>query len=542
GRINASNPCSEYMHLDNTSCNLASLNLMKFEDNGFFDINGFIAAINVIITAMDISVSFGDFPTEQIGANTRRFRQLGLGYANLGALLMSRGLPYDSDEGRELAASITSLMSGAAYRRSAELAELLGPYGGYSGNKYAHRRVVSMHHSAGSDLTGEIANAAEYQWCYALEHGDIYGYRNSQISVLAPTGTIGLMMDCDTTGIEPAIALTATKKLVGGGSMVLTIDAVEQGLKTLYLDQVLDYLKEHGTLDGSGIQLRHRKVFQTAIGDDPISPMGHIKMMAAVQPFLSGAISKTVNLPHSATVEDVEEIYMKSWEMGLKAVAIYRDNCKVGQPLSASKKTEVAEPVAVSKAEQANTSHRRKLPKKRQGSTQSFKVAGAGGFLTSSSYPDGGLGEIFLKMSKQGSTLAGVFDALSIAVSIALQHGVPLETFVKKFTNMRFEPAGFTDDPDIRMTSSILDYVFRRLALDYLPEDVRRDMGILSASERTAEVEGNTEAEVVDNLRTTVENSSSGSDAPMCFTCGIKMRRAGSCHVCDSCGSTSGCS
>ncbi len=504
GRITASNPCSEYMHLDNSSCNLASLNLMKFRRaDGTFEVDKFVRSVELVITAMDISICFADFPTQKIAETSRAYRQLGIGYANLGALLMASGLPYDSDEGRSVAAGISSLMTGTAYRRSAELAGVVGPYDGYARNATAHQRVMRKHADAneavaklGTNATALLEEAGR-QWRQGLKIGERNGWRNAQASVIAPTGTIGLMMDCDTTGIEPDLALVKFKKLVGGGSMQIVNQTVPGALRSLgypeeQVEAIVEHIAEHGhVIDAPGLKTEHYPVFDCAMGQRSIAPMGHVRMMSAVQPFVSGAISKTVNMPESATVEDVEKIYFEGWKLGLKALAIYRDNCKVGQPLSAAKKsTEPAEKVVEKQVEKVVEYRpvRKRLPKKRPSSTVSFSVAGAEGYLTASSYPDDGLGEVFLKMSKQGSTLAGVMDAFSVAISIGLQYGVPLETYVAKFTNMRFEPAGMTDDPDIRMASSVMDYIFRRLALDFLPYDQRAELGIFTAEERAAQL------------------------------------------------------
>ncbi|SEN38244.1 vitamin B12-dependent ribonucleotide reductase [Actinacidiphila rubida] len=602
GRITASNPCSEYMHLDNSSCNLASLNLMKFlrhDEAGHqsFDAERFAKVVELVITAMDISICFADFPTEKIGETTRAFRQLGIGYANLGALLMATGHAYDSDGGRALAGAITSLMTGTSYRRSAELAAVVGPYDGYARNADAHKRVMKQHSDANTtatrvdDLDTPVWAAATEAWQDVLRLGEKNGFRNAQASVLAPTGTIGLMMDCDTTGVEPDLALVKFKKLVGGGSMQIVNNTVPTALKRLgYQDEQIEaivaHISEHGNVvDAPGLRQEHYEVFDCAMGERAISAMGHVRMMAAAQPFLSGAISKTVNLPETATVEEVEEVYYEGWKLGLKALAIYRDNCKVGQPLSAKKKEETkAEAVAPAAVEKVVEYRpvRKRLPKGRPGITTSFTVGGAEGYMTANSYPDDGLGEVFLKMSKQGSTLAGMMDAFSIAVSVGMQYGVPLETYVSKFTNMRFEPAGLTDDPDVRMAQSIVDYIFRRLALDFLPFETRSALGIHSAGERqrhldTGSYEAAEEEMDVEGLAQSApreeprkplsvakpaeaaatvpapkqaHNSTElleiqlglNADAPLCFSCGTKMRRAGSCYLCEGCGSTSGCS
>ncbi|WP_462417283.1 vitamin B12-dependent ribonucleotide reductase [Kytococcus sp. Marseille-QA3725] len=642
GRINASNPCSEYMSLDNSSCNLASLNLLKFlNDDDTFDVERFQAVTELVITAMDISICFADFPTDPIGETTRDYRQLGIGYANLGALLMATGHGYDSEGGRQLAAAITSLLTGASYKRSAELAAVVGPYAGYARNAEAHNRVMRQHRDANAQLApmhemdAHIQDAATEAWDAVVALGDENGYRNAQASVLAPTGTIGFMMDCDTTGIEPDFSLVKFKKLVGGGSMQIVNQTIPRALKLLGYDQattdeIVEYIAEHGhVVDAPGLAEEHYEIFDTAMGERAIAPMGHVRMMAAVQPFLSGAISKTVNLPERATVEEIEEVYLEGWKLGLKALAVYRDNCKVGQPLSSGKgenkgaEAEGDDATAETAAPQVEKvveyrPVRRRLPKRRTAQTTSFAVGGAEGYLTAGTYEDGSLGEIFLKFGKQGSTLAGVMDAFSIAVSVGLQYGVPLETYVEKFSNLRFEPAGMTDDPDVRMAQSLMDYVFRRLALDYMDFETRDFMGIHTAEERTRHLETGsyapqggsyssdsgsgeqdeqdmesqlesysqsiapaaakrpegvagssrvepadtavqgdaaadaqaTAAEAAKPAGSQVHSSAElmeakfgkAADAPLCMTCGIKMRPAGSCHICEGCGSTSGCS
>ena len=616
GRITASNPCSEYMHLDNSSCNLASLNLLKFlKDDGSFDAATFVKAVEFIITAMDISICFADFPTEAIGDTTRAYRQLGIGFANLGALLMASGLAYDSDGGRALAGSITSLMTGTSYRRSAEIAGVVGPYDGFAQNASAHERVMRKHQAANDEIrtlhSMDIAvhREAAKQWKQNLEIGAKNGWRNSQASVLAPTGTIGFMMDCDTTGIEPDFSLVKFKKLVGGGSMQIVNQTIPAALKKLgytgeTIEAIVEFIAENGhVVDAPGLKTEHYEIFDTAMGKRSIAAMGHVHMMAACQPFLSGAISKTVNLPETATVEEIKDVYFQGWKLGLKALAVYRDNCKVGQPLSDGKEAKssgstTAETVEVIKEVIVEKPIRRRLPKSRQSITTSFSVGGAEGYMTSGAHEDGSLGEIFMKLGKQGSTLAGMMDAFSIAISISLQYGVPLETFVQKFTNMKFEPAGLTDDPDVRMSQSIMDYTFRRLALDYLDFDTRSALGIHSADERQRYLDtgshqpvdnaGTTAAELIDTPVELVEAASvveseggttegiettsvsgdahtpatskpapatahtsaelfeqitgSAVDSPLCMTCGTKMRPAGSCHVCEGCGSTSGCS
>ncbi len=595
GRITASNPCSEYMSLDNSSCNLASLNLLKFlRDDGSFDAQTFANMVELITTAMDISICFADFPTEAIGQTTRDYRQLGLGYANLGALLMASGLAYDSEGGRALAAAITSLMTGSTYRRSAELAGIVGPYSGYLRNAEPHQRVIRKHAAANdqvrsiSQMDRPVQQLATKVWRDTLALGQKHGFRNAQASVLAPTGTIGFMMDCDTTGIEPDFSLVKFKKLVGGGSMQIVNLTIPRALTKLgyaqeTVEAIVEHISEKGhVIDAPGLKPEHYEIFDCAMGARSIAAMGHVRMMAAAQPFLSGAISKTVNLPQDATVAEIEEVYLEGWKMGLKALAVYRDNCKVGQPLSDAKAEVEEAPVETTKIVEYRPT-RKRLPKRRPSQTISFAVGGAEGYLTAGSYPDDGIGELFLKFGKQGSTLAGVMDAFSIAVSIGLQYGVPLETFVEKFTNLRFEPAGLTDDPDVRMAQSIMDYVFRRLALDYLDFDTRSYLGIYSADERirhletgsyadplstgnddngqdAAELETMAQSASVRSTPTAAANRSAApagvhssteliealqgkaADAPMCLTCGVKMRPAGSCYVCEGCGSTSGCS
>jgi ribonucleoside-diphosphate reductase alpha chain len=621
GRITASNPCSEYLSLDNSSCNLASLNLLKFlsDDAATFDHELFVKTVELVITAMDISICFADFPTESIGQTTRDFRQLGIGYANLGALLMATGHAYDSEGGRAVAAAITALMTGTAYRRSAELAGIVGPYQGFAVNAEPHARVMRKHAEAADrvvtleEFDRAILDAAKAEWAACLETGARNGWRNAQASVLAPTGTIGFMMDCDTTGVEPDLALVKFKKLVGGGSMQIVNNTVPRALRRLgypqeQVEAIVAYIAEHGhVVDAPALRPEHYEVFDCAMGERSIAPMGHVLMMAAIQPFISGSISKTVNLPESATVEDIERIYYEGWKLGLKALAVYRDNCKVGQPLQDAKgaKKEAAAKAAaaaqVAAAAQAPVEvrtvierrpTRKRLPRSRSGSTTSFAVGGAKWYMIANSYPDDGLGEVFLKMAKQGSTLAGMMDAFSIAISVGLQYGVPLETYVSKFTNMRFEPAGLTEDPDVRMAQSILDYIFRRLALDYLPFDVRADYGIYSAEERQRQLETGSyrpadeddDADLTElaqsapierqaqkpaapatgapaaeeTTRAAAQPVAAGTahssmelleakmghaaDAPLCANCGTKMRPAGSCYVCEGCGSTSGCS
>ena len=570
GRINGSNPCSEYMHLDNSACNLASLNLMKFlNDDGSFDVASFKHAVEIMFSAQEMLVTESSYPTEKIGDNARAYRQLGLGYANLGALLMARGVAYDSDAGRAWAGAITSIMTGYAYRTSARVAEVMGPFEGYAPNADAMLRVIRKHRAAADEIDAELVpegmlTSAKHAWDEAISLGELHGYRNAQASVLAPTGTIGLMMDCDTTGIEPELALVKTKKLVGGGTMQFVNQTVPRALDRLgyseaQIEDIVAYIAEHNSVvDAPHLTSDHYSVFDTAMGAEPIHYMGHVRMMAAAQPFISGAISKTVNMPEEATVEEVEQLFVESWKLGLKAVAIYRDNCKVAQPLSADKK----KGASAATEEPSERAHpvRKRLPMSRPSKTTSFQVGDAEGYIIAGNYPDDGLGEIFLKTSKQGSTLSGVMDAFSIAISIGLQYGVPLETYVSKFINMKFEPSGMTNDPDIRFASSLLDYVFRRLALDNLPTETREGLGIRSISERTemAQLEAGAKAEPdapappqaseaqTEGTPVLIEvaerTGAKASDAPLCYSCGSKMQPAGSCYVCSSCGSTSGCS
>jgi ribonucleoside-diphosphate reductase alpha chain len=569
GRINGSNPCSEYMHLDNSACNLASLNLKKFYDYeaGEFQVEAFKRAVEVIFTAQEIVVGFSSYPTEGIEKNAKAFRELGLGYANLGGLLMSIGLPYDSDEGRAWCGAITALMTGHAYRTSAELAKVKGAHDGYAKNESAMLRVIGKHRAAVDDIDprpvpAPLMEAARTSWDEALSLGESHGYRNAQASVLAPTGTIGLMMDCDTTGIEPDLGLVKMKKMVGGASIEIVNQTVPQALRHLgyaeeQVEAVVAYIAENKTIHGApALRPEHVKVFQCAMGDDAIHYYGHVKMMAAAQPFISGAISKTCNLPEEATVEDVEQLHLDAWKMGIKAIAIYRDNCKVAQPLSVSKKEKSPAEVAAQVAE-AHVPMRRKLPKTRPSQTISFTVGEAKGYITAGEYPGDGIGELFVKLGKQGSTLSGLLDAFAISVSIGLQYGVPLESYVSKFMNMRFEPAGMTDDPEIRFSTSIVDYLSRKIAIEYLPYEKREALGIFTLEERTRMLdEGAGHEEPAVPTAPTAQSVAQAApmptfqgssvpvdhDAPMCFECGIKMKRAGACHVCESCGTTSGCS
>jgi ribonucleoside-diphosphate reductase alpha chain len=583
-RINGSNPCSEYMHIDNSACNLASLNLLTFyPEGGEFDIEGFKAAVEVVFTAQEILVGRADYPTEPIGENSRKFRQLGLGYANLGALLMALGYGYDSDGGRAMAAAITALMTGHAYATSARTAARMGPFAGYEENQEHMLRVLNMHREAAAHIDEELVpadllSAAQKAWDEACELGDSHGVRNSQASVLAPTGTIGLMMDCDTTGVEPDLSLFKMKKLVGGGTMSIINQTVPRALRNLgYSAQeqadILAYLEENKTILGAPhLKADHVEVFACSMGDNSIHYNGHVRMMGAVQPFISGAISKTVNMPEDATIDDVEELHIEAWKLGVKAVAIYRDNCKNSQPLSTVKKesaaTTAAEVVEKVVEKVVHVPVREKLPRTRTSKTFEFRVADCKGFVTVGEYDDGRPGEIFVRVSKQGSTLAGIMDAFAISLSHGLQYGVPLRAFVEAFTGMRFEPAGMTDDPDVRIASSLMDYLFRRLAIEYLTYDERAELGILTVGERTqptlpgveeSTVETSTGSEVqpdpksipsASELAAQMQRDAAAStapaqrtsDAPMCMQCGVQMQRAGSCHACPSCGNTSGCS
>ena len=587
GRINASNPCSEYMHVDNSACNLASINLLSFlDEGGVFDTEGFGHTVDVIFTAQDILVGNADYPTPEIGETSRKLRQLGLGYTNLGAMLMALGLAYDSEEGRATAAAVTALMGGRAYARSTRMAERLGSFEGFEENRSHMLRVLRQHRGAVAGIDEEQApvellSAAQVAWDEAVSGAESRGVRNSQATVLAPTGTISFMMDCDTTGIEPDLGLVKYKKLVGGGNMSIVNQTVPRALARLgygseAITTITDHILENGTIVGApGLDPEHLPVFACSMGDNVIHYEGHVRMMGAVQPFLSGAISKTCNLPEEATVADVESLHMLAWKLGLKAVAIYRDNCKVDQPMSTGSGEEAgetlpSEPVAMAQAvneaieEAARTPERMRLPRQRRSKTFSFRVADCHGYLTVGEYEDGRPGEIFITVAKQGSTMAGIMDAFAISVSHGLQYGVPLESYVAAYVNVRFEPAGITDDPDLRIATSLVDYIFRRMALEYLPRSERERLGILATSERTeptlpgmdtAAVPTNTGSDLAPPTsppaapaapeRPVAQHGSTSApsaNAPMCFTCGVVMHRAGSCYACPSCGTTSGCS
>ena len=580
GRIQGSNPCSEYMHLDNSACNLASINLLKFlNDDYTYDIEAFKHTVEVIFLAQEILVGYSEYPTEAIDKTARAYRELGIGYANLGALLMAQGLPYDSDEGRAQAAAITALMTGYSYATSAKIAKRVGPFAGYNKDRDGMNRVLRKHRDAVRDIDAglvseELLSAAASSWDEAVELGEKYGVRNSQASLLAPTGTIGFMMDCDTTGIEPDFALTKFKTLVGGGSMVIVNQTVPRALKTLgytkdQADEIVTYIHDNSTVVGAPhLKPEHLDVFACAVGENAIHYLGHVKMMGAVQPFLSGAISKTVNMPEDVTVEDVEQLHMDSWKLGLKAVAIYRDNCKAWQPLSDKKKSEDKKEVAVEAPTQVVVkAMKRELPRTRTSKTFEFHVADLKGFVTVGEYEDGTPGELFVRVAKQGSTLSGLMDSFAISVSHGLQYGVPLKSYVKTLSNMSFAPSGITDDPEIRTASSIIDYIFRRLARDYLNFDDRLELGLASFDDLEAETQTQ-QTSLLESVASAVREEPkveapkseakpkvvateatkpkkyviSETTAPLCHACGNQTQRAGSCYVCSSCGATSGCS
>lgn len=590
GRINGSNPCSEYMHLDNSACNLASINLLKYlRDDFSFAIEEFRHTVELIFTAQEILVGYSSYPTESITKNAKAYRELGIGYANLGALLMAQGLPYDSDEGRAQAAAITALLTGHSYATSAKMARRVGPFAGFNKDRQGMLKVLKMHREEVSKIDAsmvseELLSAAASAWDEAVELGSLYGVRNSQASVLAPTGTIGLMMDCDTTGIEPDLGLVKVKKLVGGGTMHIVNQTVPRALKALgytkpQIDAIVDYIDKEKTILGApGLKKEHEPVFACSMGDNAIHYLGHVKMMSAVQPFLSGAISKTVNMPEDVSVEDVEQLHIDAWKMGLKAVAIYRDNCKVAQPLSMAKKDgdKKDEPAAAAPASAAveavndkfilKGAVRRELPKVRKSKTYSFRVADSHGYMTVGEYDDGTPGEIFMSLGKQGSTLAGFIDAFAISVSHGLQFGVPLKDYVKSFTSMTFAPSGITDDADIRTATSLVDFIFRRLALDYLNFDDRLELGLASIDDmpdQQTTLLGGIVPEIKEEQPEPVQikepesppvneapaeptgvskSTVNDSTAPLCFNCGNQTQRSGSCYVCTSCGSTTGCS
>ncbi|MEO8105505.1 MAG: vitamin B12-dependent ribonucleotide reductase [Candidatus Saccharibacteria bacterium] len=579
GRINGSNPCSEYMHLDNSACNLASINLLKYlKDDDTFDVKAFVHTIELIFTAQEILVGYSEYPTESIGKTAKAYRELGIGYANLGALLMALGLPYDSAEGRAIAAAITAILTGESYATSARIAGRVGPFAGFHKDRDNMLNVLRMHRAEVSNIDAslvseELLNAATSAWDDAVELGERYGVRNSQASVLAPTGTIGLMMDCDTTGIEPDLGLVKVKKLVGGGTMSIVNQTVPRALKNLgyskaQIDEIINYIDVEKTILGAPhLKKEHEPVFACSMGDNAIHYLGHVKMMSAVQPFLSGAISKTVNMPEEATVEDIERLHIDAWKMGLKAVAVYRDNCKVAQPLSMAKKdvAPVAEPIAPVEKFVLKGAVRRRLPRVRNSKTYKFMISDLKGYFTVSEYEDGMPGELFVSVSKQGSTLSGLMDSFAISVSHGLQYGVPLKSYAKTLRGTSFAPSGITNDSEIRTASSITDYIIRRLALDYLSFDDRLELGLASIDDmpsdsQTSLLDG-AAPESVAATATSVPTepvhipaatpvskvsaakvTTSYSPAPLCYNCGNQTQRAGSCYVCSSCGSTTGCS
>jgi ribonucleoside-diphosphate reductase alpha chain len=580
-RINASNPCSEYMFLDDSACNLASLNLMRFysEGNGF-DVEAYRHALRVVITAQEIVVDYASYPTPAIERNSHAFRPLGIGYANLGALLMARGLPYDSDEGRDYAAAMTSVLSGESYAQSARIAEKIGTFEGYPANEEPFLRVIDKHRRAAyrintRPLPADLAEAATKVWDEAYALGKEHGYRNAQISVLAPTGTIAFMMDCDTTGIEPDIALVKYKKLVGGGMLKIVNNTVPTALKRLgyepkQVNEIVHYIDENDTIEGAPHLLdSHLAVFDCAFkpanGSRSIHYQGHLHMMGAVQPFISGAISKTINMPPNATVEEIEAAYYEAWKLGLKAVAVYRDGCKRSQPLSTAKDKTGLEQLGVTPA-----AVRRKLPDERESITHKFSIGGHEGYITVGKYEDGSPGEIFITMAKEGSTISGLMDSFATMTSLALQHGVPLPLLVDKFTHTRFEPSGFTKNPEIPMAKSIMDYIFKWLATKFLDRESQNAAGVILRDEPPAAVPSNVapltaaDKDFVTSVATAAAPSLLGviaspknadgpntrgtatfryqQDAPSCSDCGSIMVRNGACYKCLNCGSTSGCS
>ncbi len=571
GRINASNPCSEYMHLDDSACNLASLNLMQFVDaQGTFDVAAYRHAIDVAITAQDIVVDKSSYPTTEIAANARAYRELGLGYANLGALLMSLGLPYDSDAGREYAAAVTAIMCGEAYLQSSRIALALGPYDGFARNRDPQLRVIDKHRAHAHKLDSalvplDLLSAARDAWDASLAAAKAQGVRNSQVTVLAPTGTIAFMMDCDTTGVEPDIALVKYKKLVGGGLLKLVNNTVPRALRRLGYDSkevqaVVEYIDEQETIEGApGLREGDVAVFDCAFkparGTRSIHPLGHIRMMAAVQPFISGAISKTINVPENATVEEIEQAYVSAWKLGLKAVAIYRDGCKKTQPLNTAHPKDAGAVAAAAEAVKPEPV-RRRLPPERNALCHKFDVAGHEGYIHVGFFEDGTPGEIFIKMAKEGSTISGLMDTIGVLTSMAIQYGVPVEVLVQKFSHVRFEPSGFTKNPEIPMAKSLIDYIFRFLGSRFLHGEQRAAIGLVERDEpaRPAAVEAPRAASVAPapkiGFTAPVASSSTvqpvaftvQADAPSCPDCGSLMVRNGSCYKCFNCGATSGCS
>ena len=572
GRINASNPCSEYMHVDDSACNLASINLMKFRnDDGSFDVAAFEHVIDVTFLAQEIIVGASSYPTEGIGANAVRFRQLGLGYANLGAFLMSNGMPYDSDKGRSTAAAITSLMTGRAYRASARIASAIGPYEAYAENSEAHNGVMRMHRDASYEIDTEnstdepLLAAAQQSWDDAVEFGEASGYRNAQATVLAPTGTISFLMDCDTTGVEPDFSLVKFKELVGGGQMTIVNRTVPLALETLgYSGEQIAEIEAHINSNGTIIGAPHLndsdlEVFDVAVGERAITHLGHIKMMGAVQPFISGAISKTVNLPSTATVEDIADAYTEAWRLGVKALAIYRDGSKTAQALKTDAQDEKG-----AKAEEVAGPRRRRMPRERQSITHKFSIGGHEGYITAGMYEDGTVGEIFLTdIGKEGSTLRGMMNAFATSISVGLQYGVPLETLVNKFCYMRFEPEGITQNPEIPFAKSMPDYIMRWLASRFLGADMQEELGIMTDAVRAKKIAEETATSINSDTAGPINGANGGSSAPAasltdsppvqparmlglelgpaCQQCGGMMQRTGSCYTCPSCGNNTGC-
>jgi ribonucleoside-diphosphate reductase alpha chain len=564
GRINASNPCSEYMHIDDSACNLASLNLMKFrKEDGELDVEAFEHAVDTVFLAQEILVGFSSYPTPEIEANAKAYRQLGLGYANLGALLMARGLPYDSDEGRAYAAAITALMTGRAYRKSAEVAKRMGPFEGYQRNAAAMIGVIAKHRAAvgniehSGSVPSDLLSASRRAWDEALDAGEVNGFRNAQATVLAPTGTISFMMDCDTTGVEPDFSLVKSKKLVGGGEITIVNKTVPMALEKLGYSpdesaEIAAYVEDKNSIVGGPyVKPEHYPVFDCAIGERAIHYMGHVKMMGAVQPFISGAISKTVNLPEHATVDEVGDLFRDAWKLGVKAIAIYRDNCKVAQPLSG--KTEAGAVTIVAPGVVGVAApRRRRLPEDRVEVGRKFRVGDYEGYIHVGLFDDGTPGDIFVDIAKEGTTLAGLMNSFMISVSLGLQYGVPLEVYVSKFSHMRFEPSGLTNDEDIRVAKSIVDYIFRWMGKKFLSVEQQEDAGILSpevkARMAAAYANGGTTPGV--NVAEPLEQATPGQtalfnqwdDAVECARCGGRMVRTGSCYTCRDCGTNTGCS
>ena len=564
GRINASNPCSEYMSIDDSACNLASLNLMKFvRQDGEFDVEAFEHAVDVVFLAQEIAVGYSSYPTPEIGRNAKAFRQLGLGYANLGALLMARGLPYDSDEGRAYAAAITALMTGRGYRKSAEVARRMGPFAGYQPNAAAMTGVIAKHRAAVGNIdhshsvAEDLLAAARRAWDDALSLGEVSGFRNAQATVLAPTGTISFMMDCDTTGVEPDFSLVKSKRLVGGGEITIVNKTVPMALAKLGYsptesDEIVAFIDERNTVVGAPhVKTEHFPVFDCAIGDRAIHYMGHVKMMGAVQPFISGAISKTVNLPEEITVDEISQLLIESWQLGVKAIAIYRDNCKVAQPLS-KKGDAGATTLAPVSGVVGALPQRRRVPEDRMEVGRKFKVGEYEGYIHVGLFEDGTPGDIFVDIAKEGTTLAGLMNSFMISVSLGLQYGVPLEVYVSKFSHMRFEPSGMTNDADIRVAKSIVDYIFRWMGKKFLSSDQQEEAGILTPEVKArlaaAYTEAGDHASAAETMGVAVAAPGQTAlfnqweDAQECARCGGRMVRTGSCYTCRDCGTNTGCS